>query len=404
MSEPFDPYYKWLGIPPEDQPPDYYRLLAIRPFEDDADVIDAAAEQRMTLLRSRQTGPHAGASQKLLNEISAARACLLDHDRRRAYDTELKAAAETPMPEPVVQPAAVEPLSSPLDDLPVVDPAAVASPPAALPLVADTSRKYTSGRYAPPQTPAPWLVLLGVGGAALLLVVVVIGLSVGFRLLAGRSQQESDTAQLDPPRPRSRPPAPPTPPNTPAPNAPPTPNMSIDLLSQIDPARDSVNGEFRIEDGALLIPPVRAAHLEIPVSPPASYRLEVVVQRLTGTDSFQIGLVCGDGESMMIFDGFRPKVSGLNLLDQSTADRNRTRWPGEIFDNNDPHRIVCTVRPGEIHVTCDGETIVDWQGDPSRLQLHRRFIKVRNEHRLRISGWTSVYRVSELRLTELSDE
>ena len=27
MSDHFDPYYTWLGIPPEEQPPDHYRLI-----------------------------------------------------------------------------------------------------------------------------------------------------------------------------------------------------------------------------------------------------------------------------------------------------------------------------------------------------------------------------------------
>jgi len=40
----FDPYHKWLGIPPDEQPPDHYRLLAVRRFEDDPDVIAAAAD------------------------------------------------------------------------------------------------------------------------------------------------------------------------------------------------------------------------------------------------------------------------------------------------------------------------------------------------------------------------
>ena len=30
----FDPYYRWLGIPPEEQPPDHYRLLGVKVFED----------------------------------------------------------------------------------------------------------------------------------------------------------------------------------------------------------------------------------------------------------------------------------------------------------------------------------------------------------------------------------
>lgn len=33
LPENFDPYHKWLGIPPEEQPPHYYRLLGIKLFE-----------------------------------------------------------------------------------------------------------------------------------------------------------------------------------------------------------------------------------------------------------------------------------------------------------------------------------------------------------------------------------
>ena len=55
----FDPYHKWLGIPPEEQPPNHYRLLAIPKYESDADVIETAAEQRTLLLRTFQTGPDA---------------------------------------------------------------------------------------------------------------------------------------------------------------------------------------------------------------------------------------------------------------------------------------------------------------------------------------------------------
>ena len=42
MPEKFDPYHKWLGIPPKDQPPNHYRLLGIELFESDADVIATA--------------------------------------------------------------------------------------------------------------------------------------------------------------------------------------------------------------------------------------------------------------------------------------------------------------------------------------------------------------------------
>ena len=55
LPETFDPYHKWLGIPPGEQPADHYRLLAIARFESDPDVIETAADQRMALLRTLQT-------------------------------------------------------------------------------------------------------------------------------------------------------------------------------------------------------------------------------------------------------------------------------------------------------------------------------------------------------------
>ena len=44
MAESFDPYHVWLGIPPDEQPPNRYRLLGIRAFEANQDVIDNAAD------------------------------------------------------------------------------------------------------------------------------------------------------------------------------------------------------------------------------------------------------------------------------------------------------------------------------------------------------------------------
>ncbi len=44
MSALFDPYHEWLGILPQEQPPNYYRLLGVAPFEADPDVIRAAAD------------------------------------------------------------------------------------------------------------------------------------------------------------------------------------------------------------------------------------------------------------------------------------------------------------------------------------------------------------------------
>ncbi len=90
MSETFDPYHKWLGIPENQQPPDHYCLLGIERFEEDSEVIAHAADQRMGHIKSFQAGPHAHFSQIILNEVAIGRACLLNPVSKATYDLELR--------------------------------------------------------------------------------------------------------------------------------------------------------------------------------------------------------------------------------------------------------------------------------------------------------------------------
>ena len=90
MAKPFDPYYRWLGIPPAEQPANHYRLLGVAVFEPAPDVIEAAADQRMAHLRNYQSGKHSALSQKLLNEVAAARVCLLNPQKKVEYDRGLR--------------------------------------------------------------------------------------------------------------------------------------------------------------------------------------------------------------------------------------------------------------------------------------------------------------------------
>jgi len=91
MSSDFNAYHKWLGIPPHEQPPHHYRLLGIGLFEKNADVIASAADRQMAHVKSFQSGANAAISQKLLNEIAAARVCLLNAEQKTVYDANLRA-------------------------------------------------------------------------------------------------------------------------------------------------------------------------------------------------------------------------------------------------------------------------------------------------------------------------
>jgi hypothetical protein len=112
MFAPFDPYHRWLGISPKDQPPDHYRLLGIDRFEADPEVIRDAAERQMGHVRRYALGPQRDLSQKILNELGAAKACLLNPKKKAAHDERLRAnvapANDARLPDP---PAARPPVT-----------------------------------------------------------------------------------------------------------------------------------------------------------------------------------------------------------------------------------------------------------------------------------------------------
>ena len=90
MAEKFDPYYTWLGIPPQEQPPHFYRLLGLEAFEENREVISTAANRQLEYLRELGEGEQRKYAKKLLEFISKARDCLLDPQRKATYDDRLR--------------------------------------------------------------------------------------------------------------------------------------------------------------------------------------------------------------------------------------------------------------------------------------------------------------------------
>ena len=108
MAEAFDPYLRWLGIRDPQRPPNHYRLLGLEPFESDPDIIAGAADRQMAHLRTFKTSQQVELSQRLLNELAAARVCLLKPEKKAAYDEQLRRKLGDRRP-PLVRAAAASP-------------------------------------------------------------------------------------------------------------------------------------------------------------------------------------------------------------------------------------------------------------------------------------------------------
>ena len=112
MAQGFDPYHIWLAIPPEDQPPDHYRLLGVKAFESQCrragERRRPAAWRTSALSRRASTRPN---RKNCSTSWPPPGLCLLNPEKRQAYDRELKAklAAEKPAPPAPPSPAAPAP-------------------------------------------------------------------------------------------------------------------------------------------------------------------------------------------------------------------------------------------------------------------------------------------------------
>jgi len=144
MSDSFNGYHVWLGIPLSEQPPNHYRLLGISIFESDLDVIDHAADRQMAHVRTFQSGRNGALSQQILNELASARVCLLSPEKKAEYDGALRAkfsAAPVIAAVPMGKAVPVAPIAQPVVPLtatPIATPTAVpitAEPIAAKPAV-----------------------------------------------------------------------------------------------------------------------------------------------------------------------------------------------------------------------------------------------------------------------------
>src|SRR4051812_47936644 len=104
MSDSFHPYYAFLGLDEELTSPSFYQLLRLKEGESDAGKITAAADKATTRVRGHRPGEHVVEWSNLLDEIQAARTCLLDPAQKAAYDQQSGVGSG-----PSKEPAAAEP-------------------------------------------------------------------------------------------------------------------------------------------------------------------------------------------------------------------------------------------------------------------------------------------------------
>ena len=101
-------------------------------------------------------------------------------------------------------------------------------------------------------------------------------------------------------------------------------------------------------------------------------------------------------------------VSALQKEPQAGVDgkrvtQNETRFTGQIFERGKPSNVMLTVRPRHILAVWDGKTVIDWQGDESRLSLKYGWPE-EGEAGLYLTAYAGAFRITRIDYTPLSDD
>ena len=102
-------------------------------------MISHAADQRMAHLRVFQAGKHGKISQRLLNEVATVKLCLLNPEKKAAYDEQLRAKLASP---PGAAAAAATAAVGPVGSLGATGSASAALGPAPAEPVACRGQRY----------------------------------------------------------------------------------------------------------------------------------------------------------------------------------------------------------------------------------------------------------------------
>jgi hypothetical protein len=423
MSDDFDPYYHWLGIPPKDQPPSHYRLLGVEAFESNRDVIEHAADRQMLHVRTFATSRHAEASQRLLNELAAAKLCLLSESKKREYDARLRAKepvaspALAPLPQaaPVAAPRAlpVARPSPPAWAAPVADQAAetlstfaasfpVPSPPS--PSAAAPAWSVPPAWSSPPAGPVARrvpkvlpLALVGGGLALALLLALVAWLSLGDddeRAGTTAGEVASDTppsgasdiapaaqhtadedavaapAELETVGPADAQHPPAAPEATPAERLVDLTDEGVDLLALVDPQRDARDGGWRRDGTDLVIESGFNCRLVLPGAPPEEYtlRVEVTPEIHQPQSAFLVLVPVVQGRQVMVAFDWGGQT-GLHYLDGQNRAFNETTRAAQALTEGEPAVLELEVTGDTVRVRRDGELLAEWRGSVERFSL-----------------------------------
>ncbi len=182
------------------------------------------------------------------------------------------------------------------------------------------------------------------------------------------------------------------------------PSNELDLLSLADTETCWQVGEWSREAGKLESPRQFGARIELPYSPPEEYRLTAIVEPLDKPNGLLFGQRSGSQRFVALLNFGRDErgESALEHIDGRNVGNDST-FSGNVFQQSRLSQVIMTVRKDRVVVSVDGNVIVNWTGDRTRLSLSG-YWKTPNDKALFLGAYDCRYRFHRLTLAPITGE
>ncbi len=177
----------------------------------------------------------------------------------------------------------------------------------------------------------------------------------------------------------------------------------VSLLRLVDPKKDSVNGVWTLQDGALVSERTKWARIEIPYRPPVEYDLRLVLSRVAVGPASAV-IVSRQGKSFAcVFGGGGVNV-GLGECRGAWIDNptNPTTRPlPEVLAVGRAYAVLVEVRRDRVRVSIDDKVVLDWKTDYSDLSPNASW-KLRDDTLLGLASYECPTAFQKITLVEVA--
>ncbi len=145
-------------------------------------------------------------------------------------------------------------------------------------------------------------------------------------------------------------------------------DQEVDILSLADPDRDAVKGIWALNKNSISSPEGLGT-LYLPTVVPEEYTLsanvELPEQASDDHGTLVVGLPVSKGICQLTI--VNNDCLGIDMIDGQRWNYNEARRSGSYLKKGVPAQLECTVTKKGIRCEIDGRTLVEWQGESSRL-------------------------------------